>query len=149
MTTKIFPTPQDCEAAFYEALERSDLEGMMAVWSEDEDVLCVHPGGARVTGLPAIRDIWRQMFAGGARLSVVVGQIVGTQARMMAVHSVHEFISLKGQPRPANPVVATNVYVRSGNGWRMVLHHASQTPAGGARRGEPVEAQQQLAKTLH
>ena len=93
MTTKIFATPQDCESAFYEALERSDLDGMMAVWSEDEDVLCVHPGGARITGLAAIRDVWRQMFAGGARLAVVVGQVVGTQAMMMAVHSVHEFVS--------------------------------------------------------
>ena len=31
----IFPTPQDAEAAFYEALERADLEAMMAVWAED------------------------------------------------------------------------------------------------------------------
>ena len=149
MTTKIFATPQDCESAFYEALERSDLDGMMAVWSEDEDVLCVHPGGARITGLAAIRDVWRQMFAGGARLAVVVGQVVGTQAMMMAVHSVHEFISMKGEPRPANPVVATNVYTRSGNGWRMIVHHASPTPAGGARQAEPVATQQQRAKTLH
>ena len=149
MTTKIFATPQDCEAAFYEALERSDLEAMMLVWSEDEEVLCVHPGGARVTGLAAIREIWRQMFAGGPRLSVTVAQIVGTQAMMMAVHSVHEFISMKDQPRPANPVVATNVYTRSGNGWRMIVHHASPTPAGGARQAEPVAAQALRAKTLH
>ena len=149
MTTKIFATPQDCEAAFYEALERSDLEAMMLVWSEDEEVLCVHPGGARVAGLQAIREIWRQMFAGGPRLSVTVAQIVGTQAMMMAVHSVHEFISMKDQPRPANPVVATNVYTRSGNGWRMIVHHASPTPAGGVRQSEPVAAQALRAKTLH
>ena len=36
MAPRIFPTPQDAEAAFYEALERADLELMMAVWSEDE-----------------------------------------------------------------------------------------------------------------
>ena len=31
MSTKIFPTAQDAENAFYEALERGDLEGMEAV----------------------------------------------------------------------------------------------------------------------
>lgn len=148
MSAKIFPSAQDCEAAFYEALEKSDLEGMMAVWSEDEEVICVHPGGARVTGLAAVREIWRQMFAGGPRLSVHVGQVMATQAMMMAVHSVHEFISMKGEARPANPVVATNVYVRTGNGWRMVVHHASPTPAG-ARQTDTVAAQAQRPKTLH
>ena len=47
MSSKIFPTAQDAENAFYEALERGDLEGMMAVWSEDEDIVCVHPHGPR------------------------------------------------------------------------------------------------------
>jgi len=31
MTSKIFPAAQDAENAFYEALERRDLEAMMAV----------------------------------------------------------------------------------------------------------------------
>ena len=55
MTTKIFPTAQDAENAFYEALERADLDGMMAVWAEDEDIVCVHPGGPRVSGPRAVR----------------------------------------------------------------------------------------------
>ena len=45
-----FPTPQDAEAAFYDALENADLEAMMEVWSEDEEVSCVHPGGRRIAG---------------------------------------------------------------------------------------------------
>jgi len=50
VSAKIFPTAQDAETAFYEALERCDLDGMMAVWAEDEDILCVHPTGGRLTG---------------------------------------------------------------------------------------------------
>lgn len=127
MSAKLFSTPQDCEAAFYEALEKSDLEAMMAVWAEDEDILCVHPGGPRVSGHAAVREVWRQLFASGAQLSVYVGGVLATQTMMMATHSVHEFISLKGDPRPTHPVVATNVYIRAGNGWRMIVHHASTT----------------------
>ena len=52
MSVKIFPTAQDAETAFYEALERCDLEGMMAVWAEDEEIVCVHPAGGRVTEGP-------------------------------------------------------------------------------------------------
>jgi uncharacterized protein (TIGR02246 family) len=147
MPAKIFPTPQDCEAAFYDALEKSDLEAMMAVWAEDEDVLCIHPGGPRVSGHAAIREIWRQMFAGGPRLSVYVGQVMATQAMLMAAHSVHEFIAMKGEPRPSHPVVATNVYIRSGNGWRMIVHHASPTPQRPAQPAEPAPLQR--PKILH
>lgn len=144
MSSKIFPTPQDCEAAFYEALEKADLEGMMSVWSEDEEVLCIHPGGARLSGHAAIREAWRQMFAGGPRLTVHVGQVQALHSMMMVTHSVHEFIAARGESRPAAPVVATNVYMRSGNGWKMVMHHASPSPQ--VERGS---SSQSRPKTLH
>ena len=147
MTVKLFSSPQDCEAAFYDALERSDLEAMMAVWAEDEDVLCIHPGGPRISGLAAIREVWRQLFANGARLAVYVGQVMATQSMLMATHSVHEFISMKGEPRPAHPVVATNVYVRTGSGWRMIVHHASPTTQKSTESNEPAPLQR--PKTLH
>ena len=63
MSAKIFPTAQDAENAFYEALERCDLDGMMAVWAEDEDILCVHPTGGRLTGQDQVRESWAQIFA--------------------------------------------------------------------------------------
>ena len=50
MKKSTFPTPQDAEAAFYEALETGDLETMMEVWAEDEEIVCVHPGGPRLAG---------------------------------------------------------------------------------------------------
>ena len=67
---KIFASPQDVEAAFYEALERCDIEAMMAVWAEDEEVVCVHPGGARLVGYTLIREAWQRVFANGRKLRV-------------------------------------------------------------------------------
>src|SRR6185436_9085559 len=49
--TEIYPTAQDAEHAFYQAFERADLASMMAVWAEEDDIVCVHPGGARRTGV--------------------------------------------------------------------------------------------------
>ena len=134
MSTRIFPTAQDAQNAFYEALERSDLEAMMAVWSEDEDIVCVHPAGQRLAGQAQVREVWRQMFAGGPGMRVRVTQQVVIAGVMLEVHSVHENITVAGEKRPRPPMVATNVYLRTAAGWRMIAHHASPAP------GEPAAA---------
>jgi len=132
VSTKIFPTAQDAENAFYEALERGDLEGMMAVWAEDEEIVCVHPAGPRLTGQDQVRQSWAKLFADGPGAQLHVTQQVAISAMMLAVHSVFENFSLEGaapgDARPL-PIVATNVYLRTAAGWRMIVHHASPAPA--------------------
>ena len=124
----IFPTPQDAEAAFYEALERADLEAMMAVWAEDEEIVCIHPGGPRLVGYASIREAWRRIFDGGARLRVRLSHHTAVQGPLVALHTVIEHIGVRDDETARAPVVATNVYIRGPLGWRMVLHHASMTP---------------------
>jgi ketosteroid isomerase-like protein len=156
MSGRIFPTSQDCESAFYEALERADLELMMAVWAEDEEIVCIHPGGPRLCGQDAVRESWAQIFAGGARMRVHVSQQVTVNGMMLAVHSVFEAFSMEGaiegapggeparDSRPP-PIVATNVYLRSPSGWRMVVHHASPAPG----KAEPPPAPKSAPRLFH
>jgi uncharacterized protein (TIGR02246 family) len=139
VTSRIFPTAQDVENAFYEALERADLEAMMAVWAEDEEIVCVHPAGQRLTGPEQVRESWRKIFAGGANMRLQVAQQVAIAGMMVAVHSVHEIITVAGEKRPRPPVVATNVYLRTAAGWRMVVHHASPAPGSPAAPAAPDE----------
>jgi ketosteroid isomerase-like protein len=133
MTNKIFPTAQDAENAFYEALENADLEAMMAVWAEDEEIVCVHPTGPRLAGQDAVRRSWAEIFGGGARARVHVTQQVTLSGMMIEVHSVHENFAAEreggagGDVRPS-PIVATNVYLRTSAGWRLIVHHASPAP---------------------
>lgn len=136
----IFATPQDVEAAFYEALERGDLEAMMAVWAEDEEIVCVHPGGPRLAGYAAVRDAWRRLFEAGHRLQVRTSRASCVQNPFAAIHSVIEEVAVAGENRRHAPVVATNVYVRGALGWRMVVHHASPAPP---------EASVETPKVLH
>ena len=143
-----FATPQDCEAAFYEALERSDFEAMMEVWSEDDEVVCVHPGGPRLTGYDQVRASWGQMMHAGERLSVQVTSQVQTHGVMMAIHSVFENIALANDTRRREPVVATNVYARTATGWRMLVHHASPAPAA-VSLVNVRESRGDAPKTLH
>jgi uncharacterized protein (TIGR02246 family) len=145
VTSKIFPTAQDAENAFYEALERADLEGMMAVWAEDEDIICVHPTGPRLSGQDQVRESWAKIFAGGAGPRVHITQQVAVTGMMIAVHSVHENFTVEGDARPQVPVVATNVYLRTAAGWRMIVHHASPAPA----EKQPATPPEAPPKTLH
>ena len=143
MSVRIFPTPQDAENAFYESLERGDFELMMAVWGEDEDIVCVHPAGPRVAGQEQVRDSWRRIFASGQRLRIQIAQQVTVSGMMVAVHSVHEVITVAGENRPRPPVIATNVYLRTAAGWRMIAHHASPAP------GPATEPPEDPPKILH
>ena len=143
MKRTIYATPQDAEAAFYEALEQADLEAMMAVWADDDDIVCVHPGGARLAGVAQVRESWRRIFASGQTLRFRLRQQHTLNGMTLAVHSVYEQISIAGEARARNPVIATNIYMRAENGWRMVVHHASPAPATPDSEGK------RAPKTLH
>jgi len=131
MAKSVFPSPQDAEAAFYEALENGDINAMMEVWADDEEVVCIHPGGPRLAGYESVLKSWAQIFASGQKLKVQTSHQVVLSGMMLTVHSVHENIAVRGGPRQGQsaPVVATNAYLRTGNGWRMIVHHASPAPA--------------------
>lgn len=123
-----FATPQDVEAAFYEALERADFEAMAALWAEDEEVVCVHPAGPRLAGYALVMEGWRRIFEGGPRMKIALSGHSATQGLLYAIHSLHENITLAGESEARAPIIATNVYVRAALGWRMLVHHASPAP---------------------
>src|SRR4029077_9273001 len=97
-------------------------------------IVCVHPAGPRLTGQEQVRESWARIFSAGARARVHITHQVAISGMMLAVHSVHENFTIEGQPRgdaaaQAVPVVATNIYLRTAAGWRMIVHHASPAPA--------------------
>ncbi|MGD9870214.1 MAG: nuclear transport factor 2 family protein [Thauera sp.] len=120
-----FTTPQEAEAAFYRALAEGNFEALMEVWSEEDEVVCVHPGGPRIVGLAAVHETWRRILSGDTRLEIELTQSVATVSATMAVHCVVERLSVHGQTKRSAVLAATNVFVRGAHGWRMVLHHAS------------------------
>jgi len=112
----------------------------MAAWADDDDIYCVHPNGARLSGVEHVRESWRQIFASGQTLRFQLREQMQVQGMMLSVHSVYEYITVAGEPRPRGPVIATNVYLRTERGWRMVVHHASPAPAMASAEPEPRRA---------
>jgi ketosteroid isomerase-like protein len=127
-TPPIYTTPTDAAAAFYQAFEAKDLDAMMAAWAEDEDIICVHPGGTRLVGYDAVRQGWEQLFAGDQRLAFRLEQAVVIETVGLAMQSVVEHITLDKDGKARGTAVCTNVFLRTPYGWRMVMHHASPTP---------------------
>ena len=126
----LFASPQDVEKAFYAAVQRADIEALMAVWAEDEEIVCVLPGGPRLAGYTNVREAWRRIFESNRRFSIAISQVmVVAQGMLVAVHNLHALVTIKGsEPGKAAPVLATNIYIRGANGWRMLVHHSSPTP---------------------
>ena len=141
-TLKLFPTPSDCEAAFYDAIERADLNLMSAVWADDSDAICIQPHGPRLAGFPAIRASFAAYFSVSANPGLKISEYRRHDGPTLAIHSVYEtFMQPNGEPMP--PFLATNAYILTPNGWRMILHHASPSP-----RGTTAE-EQGVARILH
>ena len=117
--------PDETEAAFYDALQQGDIEKLMACWGDEDEMVCVHPGGSRLVGAGAIRSAFDAMFANGS-LRVQPLKVRRVQALGSSVHSVLERIEILTEEGPRHAyVLATNVYFLTAQGWRMVAHHAS------------------------
>jgi ketosteroid isomerase-like protein len=114
----------DIEAAFYDAIGRADLEAMMALWAEDEEITCIHPGAPRLIGHATIRASWESIFERG-HVHINPIQLHATHNMLTAVHSIVEEVQHKKNDAQDVHILATNVYVKTPHGWRITTHHAS------------------------
>jgi ketosteroid isomerase-like protein len=118
-------TADDTEAAFYDALHKGDIDKLMACWADEDDIVCVHPGGTRVVGVAAIRSAFEAMFSQG-RIRAWPEHVRRVDALASAVHTLVERIEVMTAEGPREAfAIATNVYHKTAQGWRMVAHHAS------------------------
>lgn len=127
-TPPIYTSPQDATHAFYQAFEARDIDAMMATWADDEDIVCIHPGGVRHVGYESVRHSFEQLFAGNGKLSFRLDQVVLLETVGLAMQSAIEHLHL-GDEAARGIAVATNVLMRTPSGWRVVCHHASPAPA--------------------
>jgi ketosteroid isomerase-like protein len=115
----------EIETAFYEALQAGDIERLMACWADEDDIVCVHPGGARLVGAGAIRAAFDAMFTNGS-IRAHAEKVRKIETLGASVHSVLERIEVMTEEGPRHAyVIATNVYHKTAQGWRLVAHHAS------------------------
>ena len=117
--------PDEVEAAFYQALQNADITQLMACWADEDDIVCVHPGGPRHVGSAAIRAAFEAVFANGG-IPVLAQRVRRVESLASAMHNVLERVVVMTEQGPQTAwVIATNVYHKTPQGWRLVAHHAS------------------------
>ncbi len=131
-----FNSAEETEGAFYRAFQELDLELMGQVWCDLPETCCLHPGGGLLLGKAAVLQSWSEIFAAAERPSMVHRCLQITTNGDLSVHQVEELIRPGGNPKgKASRVIATNVFRRDLNGWRMLTHHAS-LPLVGSKTNE-------------
>ena len=122
--------------AFYHAFESADLDTMTDLGIDDEESLCVHPGAMPVRGTKAINRSWALIMANTPYiqffLTDVEVSVLGDVASVTCTENVltADEMTDEGSFNGAK-AVATNVLVRTEQGWRLWIHHASPVMSGG------------------
>ncbi len=120
---------REVNESFYRALETLDLEAMDKLWSHESWVRCVHPGQEVIVGWPDVRRSWQQIFASTRWLRVTPTAVAVRILGPVGMVACSENITAANEGDVGLAVAqATNLFQRTGEGWRLVLHHASPAP---------------------
>jgi uncharacterized protein (TIGR02246 family) len=119
-------------AELYAAFEAGDIDRMAALWADSDDVSCIHPGGPILRGRGNVLRSWSMIMANTDYIQFFLTDVEIGIVGDLAVVTCAENILTANPEDPdttsfAHPgrVVATNVFRRSGNAWRLMLHHGS------------------------
>ncbi|PKB78513.1 MAG: hypothetical protein BZY88_18035 [SAR202 cluster bacterium Io17-Chloro-G9] len=111
---------------FYDAFGALDIEGMEAAWEPSDRALCVHPGWQPLVGWDTIKASWQGIFDNATLMHFNVQYVnVAVEDGCGWVTCVENITSVL-QGRASNfGILATNIFVRTPQGWRMTAHHGS------------------------
>ncbi|MFG2293551.1 nuclear transport factor 2 family protein [Streptomyces sp. NPDC048603] len=123
---------EETNTAFYEAMERGDFDTLSGLWLDDE-ISCVHPGWPVLTGRGEVLRSYAlimshteyiQFFLTDTKVAVIGDTAVVTcTENILSGGPAQEGQDLG--PLVGQLVVATNVFRRTPEGWRLWSHHGS------------------------
>jgi ketosteroid isomerase-like protein len=104
---------------FYRAFSAGDYAAMSRLWAEHAPVSCLHPGLPALLGRESVLESWRQILLQSAQIPMRCDH-----ARVMLLGESAIVTCYEGNGDEPAHLAATNVFVREGDAWRMVHHHA-------------------------
>jgi ketosteroid isomerase-like protein len=129
------PTPDEAaveraNAAFYAAFESGDMDAMQDLWVGEGHAVCIHPGWNPVVGAAAVRRSWAVVMANTPYIQFILTDVKVNVLGDVASVTCTENVLAAGtgeaeQGFAGGKAVSTNVFLRTDEGWRLWIHHAS------------------------
>ena len=108
--------------AFYRAFADRDESAMDALWSDTDQVACLHPGWGPLFGRDVVVESWKAIIRNDDSPEILChdphAHVYGDTAYVICFEEILDSF-----------LVATNVLVREGRVWKMVHHQAGPTSA--------------------
>lgn len=125
----------EVNAEFYAAFERGDLDRMNEIWLDDPGTLCIHPGALPLRGASEITRSWALIMANVPYIQFFLTDVeVGVNGDTASVTCTENVLTAdettENDSFNGARAVATNVFLRRGDTWRLFIHHASPVMSG-------------------
>lgn len=106
---------------FYQAFAERDPVLMGTVWAEREPVTCLHPGWPPIEGRENVLQSWHAILTGPASPEIECLHARAGIHKDTGLVICYERI---GQEY----LLATNIFIRSGDGWLLIHHQSGPAP---------------------
>jgi hypothetical protein len=107
---------------FYRAFAGRDIDAMERLWSHAEPVACIHPGWGPIVGRGPVMASWRAILGSSDAPAIACRRpqafLRGDSAFVICFEEVG-----------GGMLVATNLFARDKDGWKMTHHQAGPAPA--------------------
>ena len=112
--------------AFYRAFETLKIEEMEKVWAKNAEIQCGHPGWRVLRGWGPVMESWKRIFENTPSMQFTLTDVKVEVRGEIAWVTLYENLksSIQGQDYSA-AILTTNIFQKTLEGWRMILHHGS------------------------
>ncbi|HEX2227740.1 MAG TPA: nuclear transport factor 2 family protein [Candidatus Binatia bacterium] len=112
--------------AFYRAFETLKIEEMEKVWAKNTEIQCGHPGWRVLRGWGPVMESWKRIFENTPSMQFTLTDVKVEVRGEIAWVTLYENLksSIQGQDYSA-AILTTNIFQKTPEGWRMILHHGS------------------------
>ena len=103
--------------AFYIAFVSRDYEAMQDVWSQRDQITCIHPGWRALIGYEEVMQSWRAILTNPDAPAIMCRSssacVLGSTAYVICYETID-----------GSTLIATNVFVQEDRTWKLVHHQA-------------------------
>lgn len=133
----------EANRSFYRAFMRRDLAALEELWASATPVACLHPGQPPLFDRATIMASWQAIMRNPetpAQIKIVEDRLI-VRGRMGMV--------ICREVLPKAHLVATNMFVREGDAWKIAHHQSALAPPPKDRPTQPAAAPRRDRRNLH